>query len=38
MKMEKVKNIKLNNRRAGLLKFGTLEHMQKFYETGEMYF
>ena len=38
MLMEKVKNIKLNNRRAGLLKFGSFEHMQKFYETGEMYF
>lgn len=30
--------IKLNNKRAGLLKFGAYEHMQKFYETGEMYF
>lgn len=32
------KKIKLNNKRAGLLKFGAYEHMQKFYETGEMYF
>lgn len=34
----KNKKVQLNNKRAGLLKFGAYEHMQRFYESGEMYF
>lgn len=29
---------KVDGRKAGLIKFGTLEHMKAFYEKGEMYF
>ena len=26
------------NKKAGLIKFGTYDHMKAFYEKGEMYF